>query len=99
MRTIGLRISTAAAALGLWFSAPAIADCLEDVEAFDLAALQNASATVAGDPNLTPTARGRATYSKQVQDYLLEAEVAAKAGNEPQCLAVLADAFKIRANE
>jgi hypothetical protein len=80
------------------FSTPASADCLEDVEAFDLAAIQSGAA-IADDPTTTPTARGRATFSHHVQEYLLEAETAAKAGNEPQCSAIFADALEIFKNE
>jgi hypothetical protein len=89
---------SASAVLTIALSVPAIADCLEDVEAFELAALQN-GLPVDGDPALTPTARGRTAYSKNLQAYLLEAETAAKAGNEPQCEAVFADALEIAKNE
>jgi len=82
----------------LAFSAPASADCLEDVEAFDLAAIQDGAA-IADDPTTTPTARGRATFSKDLQAYLLEAETAAKAGNELQCSLIFADALEIFKNE
>lgn len=82
----------------LAFSPPASADCLEDVEAFDLAAIQDGAA-IADDPTTTPTARGRATFSTHLQSFLLEAETAAKAGNEPQCSAIFADALEIFKNE
>jgi hypothetical protein len=81
-----------------WTSAPAFADCAEDLEGFQLAALQNGLAK-ADDPTTTPEARGTAAYGKTVQDYLREATAAVAAGNEPQCLAVLAAARKMNPNE
>ena len=82
----------------LAFTAPAFADCLEDVEGYELAALQN-GLKVSDDSTLTPTARGRTGYSKHLQSYLLEAETAAKAGNELQCELIFADALEIAKNE
>ncbi len=82
----------------VWMAAmhsPAAADCLEDVEAIELAALQGDEDLGIGDTSKTPTERGRATFSKPVQDHLREAERAAKHGNEIQCTAVLQTALRL----
>jgi hypothetical protein len=96
---MSIRLAVMAAAVSLtWASAPAFADCAEEVEGFQLAALQNGLAK-ADDPTTTPEARGMAAYGKTVREYLTEASAAAAAGNEKQCLDVLAVARKMNPNQ
>jgi hypothetical protein len=76
------------------FSAPVLADCAEDIEAIQLAPLQNGTAVVE-DATTTPEERGTATYSKQIQDYLKEADAALQVRDEQQCLAMLAALHKM----
>ena len=83
-------------ALLVLFSTAALADCMEDAEAYGLAAQQNAGGELpvplaVKDPlEQTPALVGFSAYSPQVRDALREAVVAAKAGNEEQCLRMLA---------
>ena len=79
----------------LAFTAPAFADCLEDVEALELAALQGEGEPAIDDPSRTPAEKGRAAMGGPVRDHLREAEAAAKDGNEVQCFAVYQDALRI----
>jgi hypothetical protein len=77
------------------FAAPAaLADCREDIEAIELAGLQNATTPIAESSNMTPTQQGLATYSKEIQDILREAEAALAANDEDQCLAMLSSLRK-----
>lgn len=85
----------AGAALMMAGSAPAFADCLEDVEALELAALQGEGGPAIEDSTRTPAEKGRAAMSSQLRSHMREAERAAKDGNEVQCIAVYQEALRI----
>ena len=90
---VSLLICTAA-----WMAAvngPAAADCLEDVEGLELAALQEEAGPAIEDSSRTPAEKGRATFSQQVRAQLREAEAAAKDGNEILCIAAYQRALRI----
>lgn len=74
---------------------PAAADCLEDVEALELAALQGEGGPAIEDSTRTPAEKGRAAMSTQLRSHMREAERAAKDGNEIQCIAVYQEALRI----
>lgn len=81
-----------------WMAAvngPAAADCLEDVEALELAALQGEAGPAIEDTTRTPAEKGRAAMSRPLRDHMREAERAAKDGNEVQCIAVYQQALRI----
>ena len=82
-------------AVMLAISAPAFADCLEDVESLELAALQAEGEPAIDDPSRTPAEKGRATMDKRVSDHLREAEAAARHGDEMQCFAMYQTALRI----
>jgi len=79
----------------LAFSTPAFADCREDVEALELAALQAEGEPAIDDPSRTPTEKGRASMSGPVRAHLREAEAAARHGDEVQCFAMYQTALRL----
>ena len=87
----------AGAAALLATAVPASADCLEDVEGLELAALQGEAEPQIDDPTRTPAEKGRAAMSPQLRSHMREAEAAAKDGNEVQCIAVYQEALRIMA--
>ena len=82
-------------ALLVLFSTGALADCMEDAEAYGLAAQQNAGGempvplTVKDPLEQTPAVVGFSAYSKRMHDDLREAIAAARAGDETQCLRMI----------
>ena len=87
-------------ALGLaaqlvWASAPAFADCTEDLEALGLAAQQAAGGElpvplgVKDSEEQTPAVVGRSRYDADVQSMMREAAAALNAGDEAQCLRMI----------
>jgi hypothetical protein len=87
----------AAAAAFIVTAAPALADCLEEVEALELAVLQGESEFAIDDATRTPAEKAQAAMSGDLRDHVREAVTAAKAGNEVQCFAVLQRALRIMA--
>jgi hypothetical protein len=81
-----------------WMAAvngPAVADCLEDVEALELAALQGEGEPAIDDPSSTPAEKGRASMPRPVRDHLREAEAAARHGDEIQCFSMYQTALRL----
>jgi len=76
-------------------SAQASADCLEDVETLELAALQGEGGPAIEDPGRTPAEKGRAAMKQPVRDHLREAEAAARHGDEVQCFAMYQTALRL----
>ena len=83
------------AALLMLFSTMALADCMEDAEAYGLAAQQKAGGelpvplTVKDPIEQTPAVVGFSAYTTRMRDDLREAIAAARAGDETQCLRML----------
>jgi hypothetical protein len=92
-------LRSAIAALMVASSVPAFADCSEDIQAIELAGLQNALDNGRDPAGSTPAEMGKATYPQQVQNHLNEAEEALKAGDEQQCLRMLHDLREMLAQQ
>lgn len=76
-------------------AAPASADCLEDVEALELSALQGEGGPAIDDATRTPAEKGRAVFGQDVGARLRRAEAAAKDGNEALCFLNYQQALRI----
>ena len=74
---------------------PASADCLEDVEALELAALQEEGEPAIDDATRTPSEKGRAAFGQDVGARLRRAEAAARAGQEALCFSNYQQALRI----
>ena len=74
---------------------PAMADCLEDVEALELAVLQGEGEPAIDDATRTPAEKAQAGMSRDLRSAVREATAAAKDGNEVQCFAVYQQALRI----
>lgn len=88
-------LMTAGAAVMLASSAPAFADCSEDLEGIGLAAQQAAGGEIPVPLNVkdpedqTPAVVGRSRYPADIQAMMTEAAAALKAGDEDQCLRMI----------
>lgn len=85
----------AAVAAFMATATPAMADCLEDVEALELAVLQGEGEPAIDDATRTPAEKAQAGMSRDLRSAVREATAAAKDGNEVQCFAVYQQALRI----
>ena len=85
----------AGAAAFMATAVPASADCLEDVEALELAVLQGEGEPAIDDATRTPAEKAQAGMSRDLRSAVREARAAAKDGNEVQCFAVYQQALRI----
>jgi hypothetical protein len=74
---------------------PASADCMEDVEALELGALQGEGGPAIDDATKTPSEKARAVFGQDVGLRLRRAEAAARAGQEAVCFANYQQALRI----